>query len=64
MLAQQDNAQAITTDTAAEVTMAEVEQAWQRGDFVFVRRELERLAREGGTRYDGTALAEAVLSFI
>ncbi len=57
VIGQQTPAPDSTPNTAAETvvpaTMAEVEQAWQRGDFVFVRKELERLANE-----DGTALAQ------
>lgn len=41
-------------DNAAEApTMAEIEQAWQQGDFGFVRQGLKQLAEQ-----DGTALAQ------
>lgn len=42
-----------TDEAAAPATMTEVEQAWQRGDFVFVRRGLKTLAEQ-----EGTALAQ------
>lgn len=37
------------TDAAALPEMAAVEQAWQRGDFLFVRSALKQLAEEQGT---------------
>ncbi|WP_323783841.1 tetratricopeptide repeat protein [Thalassovita sp.] len=49
------DAAAIATENPAETapdampTMAEIEQAYQRGDFVFVRKGLERQAKEVGT---------------
>lgn len=36
-------------EATASVTMEAVEQAWQRGDFVYVRRGLKTLAEDGGT---------------
>lgn len=42
-----------TEEAAAPATMEEVEQAWQRGDFVFVRRGLKALAEQ-----EGSALAQ------
>ncbi|KMK64001.1 SEL1-like repeat protein [Puniceibacterium sp. IMCC21224] len=36
-------------DASALPSMAEVEQAWQRGDFIFVRDGLKQLAEETGT---------------
>ncbi len=41
------SAQTPATDPLPE--MATIEQAWKRGDFVTVRRDLERLAKETGT---------------
>lgn len=48
-----DTEAATPAPAAVPVTMAEIEQAWQRGDFVFVRAGLEKLATE-----DGSALAQ------
>ncbi len=45
----QDMAESSDPAPAALPDMAEIEQAWQREDFVFVRRGLERLARETGS---------------
>lgn len=44
-----DSPPGAVAETAVPATMAQVEQAWQRGDFVFVRKELERLANQDGT---------------
>ena len=46
-MAQDSDATADEAET--QVTMAEVEQAWNKGDFVFVREGLKYLAEETGT---------------
>ena len=49
LVAQQDGTQTPAVDGDTLPSMAEIEQAWARGDYVFVRMGLKRHAEETGT---------------